>query len=137
MPYQRKSLPVEAFAWDRHADRSTWPEWAQKYEGLTSLNTWAPLGMSGVGTLLVPSNGVVTNANNGDFLVLVGKNKIEVYSPAAFAELFEEVGAAPAADESSNAAAAPVAEPEKAAPAKGRAAKAETAPAGDEPAAEA
>ncbi|AXQ69260.1 hypothetical protein HOU02_gp465 [Caulobacter phage CcrBL9] len=130
MPYQRKPVVVEAFAWDRHADQSTWPQWAQDFEGLTSLNTWAKIGMSGYGTLLVPSEGKVHEAQNGYFLVRVNKHRIDIYAPAVFAEQFEEVGAAPAAVEPVEAAPA-VSEPEKASPAKGRAAKTEAAPAAD------
>ncbi|UTU07916.1 hypothetical protein CcrC1_gp230c [Caulobacter phage C1] len=135
MPYQRKPVLVEAFQWDRSADRTSWPAWAQTFEGLSSIGM-SPIGTSGVGTLLVPSKNTTAQAVDGDWIVLLGKHEAAVFSPAAFAEQFEEVGEAVVP--LSNGASVPVEttapETEKPTPAKSRTAKAETAPAPETPA---
>ncbi|UTU09535.1 hypothetical protein CcrBL47_gp249c [Caulobacter phage BL47] len=137
MPYQRKPVLVEAFQWDRNADRSTWPEWAQNFEGLSSIGM-SPIGTSGVGTLLVPSKNTTAQAVDGDWIVLLSKHEAAVFSPAAFAEQFEDVNApAPTVTEEPTAAPvvadAPVEATTEKSPAKGRAAKAENAPAAETP----
>lgn len=133
MPYIRKPEPVEAFQWLRDSDRKDWPQWAQDFEGELSLGSTQKLGMSGIGTLLVPIAGQVKNANPGDFIVQISKTELAIYPPAKFAELYDDVDAqapeagAPVVSEPEPVAA--VAEEAKPA-AKGRAA----APKADAPA---
>ena len=106
--YYRKPAVVEAFQWDRHADEKTWPEWARLYRGRDTVGALSGLGQSAVGTLLVPGNGLVQNANPGDWLVFDGeiveaqhaeriaRGELTILTPAKFAELYEPEGEATA-----------------------------------------
>lgn len=102
--YIRKPRPVEAFQWDRHADRRSWPLWAQLFRGNDPMGQLAEIGNSAVGTLMISQGAKTTQAEPADWLVFDGevvddgygaktvRGTITVVSPQQFAADYEALG---------------------------------------------
>jgi hypothetical protein len=107
--YRRKPTPALVWRFEGQP-RSEWPSWVADHEVSTTMGA-GKIGMSGVGTLLVPvKNGNTVTGQNGDYIVLenhvtTGAGKITGGSlflvkaqdfPILFEEAPEEAAAAEA-----------------------------------------
>lgn len=98
--YVRKPTTVEVFRWERQPQED-WPVWLTTYRGRDSLGQHTQIATSGVGTLLVPVEGVVKQVSPGDYVVFEGavdsltdrspflRGAVSVHSAESFANHFE------------------------------------------------
>ncbi len=78
----RKPQRVEAFQYLKGQPRTSWPKWAQVYQGRDALGAFAPMGVNGINVLVIPINGAALNASSGDYIVLDGAlDKLEDDTP--------------------------------------------------------
>lgn len=67
--YRRKPTPALVWRFEGQP-RASWPTWVADYEVSTNMGA-AKIGLSGVGTLLVPvKNGNSATGQHGDYIVL-------------------------------------------------------------------
>jgi hypothetical protein len=106
--YRRKPTPAIVWRFEGQP-RASWPSWVADHEVSTNMGA-AKIGMSGVGTLLVPvKNGNTVTGQSGDYVVLesyitTGEGKLTggtltLVRAQDFPVLFEEAPEEPAAAE--------------------------------------
>jgi hypothetical protein len=66
--FRRRPIPVLVWRYNRQP-QTTWPAWVRDYRVSTSMGV-EQIGISGVGSLLVPTRGGTHTGNRGDSLVL-------------------------------------------------------------------